>query len=256
MRKLILLCLITLTTSAAFAQNKPATGKVSGKLLDEKAQPLPFATVMLLKAKDSIIVKSSLGSDAGIFLFDQLPENDYLISISHMGYQKYVSPKFTISANNPSITLPHISLTPQSKSLQGVTITATKPLIEMQADKLVMNVQSSIAATGNTVFELLQKAPGVVAIDQNDNIMLNGKSGIMIYMDGKQTYMSPSDFTNLLKNMRSDQIDKLEIIANPSARYDAAGKAIINIVSIKNKNFGTNGSISTVAGLILHQLSR
>ncbi|MGY3212664.1 hypothetical protein ACVW2L_001717 [Mucilaginibacter sp. HD30] len=249
MKKLILLCLITFTTALiALAQNKTSAGKVSGKLLDQKGEPAPFATVMLLKAQDSTMVKSALSDDSGNFVFDQLSDNEYIISITYMGYQKYVSVKFMISGDHPSVPLPAISLIPQSKSLQGVTIVAAKPLIEMQADKMVMNIQSSIAATGNTVFELLQKAPGV-AIDQNDNIMLNGKSGITIYMDGKPTYMSQSDLTNLLKNMRSDQIAQLEIIANPSARYDAAGKAIINIVSIKNKSFGTNGSINTGGGL-------
>ncbi|MEO8886709.1 MAG: outer membrane beta-barrel family protein [Mucilaginibacter sp.] len=250
MKKIILLLIIYLAINLVVkAQTQPNTdnGKITGVILNEKSEPIGFTTMLLLRSQDSTVVKSLLSNDNGAFVFDKLAGGTYILSATYTGYHKYYSSKITLSADSQTITLPPISLAIINRDLQSVTITAQKPLIEMQGDKLVMNVQSSIAATGNTVFELLQKAPGV-SIDQSDNIMLNGKSGIMIYMDGKQTYMSQSDLTNLLKNMRSDQIDKLEIISNPSARYDAAGKAIINIVSIKNKNFGTNGSISAGTG--------
>ncbi len=251
MRKCIFIFLLApVFALTAFAQNKVNSneGTISGNILNEKNQALSFATVLLLKAGDSTLVKSSVSNDKGGFIFEELPAGRYLISVSSVGYQKYFTTEFIISSENQSLLLNPISLTLTDKSLQAVTVSAKKQLIEMQADKLVMNAQNSIVATGNTALEVLQKAPGVV-VDQADNISLNGKTGILIYMDGKQTYMSQSDLTNLLKNMRSDQIDKIEIISNPSAKYDAAGKAIINIITIKNKNFGTNGSISAGGGM-------
>jgi hypothetical protein len=243
----IFLAAFALATSAV-AQSTKGNGKISGIVLDKNNQPLPLATVLLLHYSDSILIKSVICGDKGNFIFEDLSEGKYIISVSSAGYQKYFTPVLAISREVLSILLPAISLTSPVRDLQTVTVIAKKPLIEMHADKLVMNVQNSIVATGNTALEVLQKAPGVV-VDQSDNISLNGKTGILIYMDGKQTYMSQSDLTNLLKNMRSDQIEKIEIISNPSAKYDAAGKAILNIITIKNKNFGTNGSISAGAGL-------
>lgn len=233
------------TISAAFAQK----GKVSGNLLDEKKQPMPFANVMLLKAKDSTLAKGALADVNGTFAFEQVADNQYLISVTMVGYQKYLSPKFTISAENLEVKLPDIQLLQETKTLQEVTVRTKKPLLEQQADKLVMNVENSIVSSGSTAMEVLQRAPGV-SIDQNDNISLKGKQGVQIYMDGKPTYMSQEQLVNILKNMNSDQIEKVEIITNPSARYDAAGNSgIINIVSKRNKNFGTNGSITTGAGM-------
>ncbi len=252
MSKLLLFLLALTITSTVVAQNRvnDITGKVSGNILDEKGQPLAAATILLLKAADSTLVKSTLSDNKGNFTFDQLAANQYLISVTLVGYQKYFTSKLMVSAEIQSIMVPAILLSPAVNSLKTVTITAQKPLIEMQDDKLVMNVKNSIVATGNTALEVLQKAPGV-SLDPNENISLNGKTGILIYIDGKQTYMSQSDLTNLLKSMRSDQIDKIEIISNPSARYDAAGKAIINIITIKNTNFGTNGSVNAGAAVVL-----
>ncbi|MFA6084651.1 TonB-dependent receptor domain-containing protein [Mucilaginibacter sp.] len=247
MYKISLLLLALAFTRTVLAQS--SAGRISGSILDENKQPLPAATVLLLKAGDSTLVKSTLSNLGGNFTFEQLTAGRYILSVSMIGYAKQLTPPLIITAAGTPLAVPAISLAPVVNALKTVTVTAQKPLIEIQADKLIMNVQSSITATGNTVFELLQKAPGV-SVDQSDNIMLNGRSGIMIYMDGKQTYLSPGDLINLLKNMRSDQISKLEIISNPSAKYDAAGRAILNIVTIKNKNFGTNGSISAGTGVM------
>ena len=252
MKKLILLLSVLLGGNSSFAQT---FGKISGSLLDEKKATMPFANVLLLKAKDSTLVKGGVSDEKGEFLFSQLlaggePYNQYVISISSVGYQKFFSPKIVISAENLSVNLSGILMILAEKNLNAVTVSAKKPLIEQQADKLVMNVENSIVSSGNTAMEVLQKAPGVT-IDQNDNISLKGKQGILIYLDGKPTYMSQGDLATMLKNMSSEQIEKIEIISNPSARYDAAGKAIINIVTKKSKNFGTNGSISGGLGMSL-----
>jgi len=223
--------------------------QLSGKISDENLQPVPSATVLLLNWRDSSLVKTTLSNTDGIFQFPQLKAGEYVLTVSFIGYQKYYSGKIVLMRENQLVMLPAVSLQPLSSALKTVTITAQKPVIEMQADKLVMNVQNTISATGNTALEVLQKAPGVV-VNQNDEIMVNGKAGILIYLDGKQTYMSQTDLITYLKNMRSDQIDKLEIMSNPSAKYDAAGKAIINIITIRNKDIGTNGTLNAGMGLV------
>ncbi|MFN3852313.1 MAG: outer membrane beta-barrel protein [Spirosomataceae bacterium] len=243
--QLLIMGLITLSLSS-FAQNK---GKISGSLFDEKRQAMPFANVLLLKAKDSTLAKGAVADAGGQFAFEQVANNQYIVSISMVGYKKYYSPKITISAENLDVKLQDIQLEQETQALKEVTVVAKKPLLEQQADKLVMNVENSIVNSGSTAMEVLQRAPGV-SIDQNDNISLKGKQGVQIYLDGKPTYMSQEQLANLLKNMNSDQIEKIEIISNPSARYDAAGNSgIINIITKRNKNFGTNGSLSIGAGV-------
>ena len=118
-------------------------------------------------------------------------------------------------------------------------------MVQVLADKTVFNVENTINATGTSGFELLRKAPGVV-IDNNDNLIVEGKTGILIYIDGKQSFLTGSDLTNYLKTIQATDIEAIEIITQPSSKYDAAGNAgIINIKLKKNKNFGTNGTISS-----------
>ncbi len=245
MKKLLLTLLLAGAGLLSFAQT--TKGKISGSLFDEKKQALPFASVLLLRAQDSTLVKGGVSDMEGKFLIEQFVssenQNQFIVSVSMVGYRKYFSPKIIISAENLEVKLSNIQLELDTKNLKEVTVTARKPFIEQQADKLVVNVEGSIVANGNTALEVLQKSPGVT-VDDNDNISVKGKQGVLILMDGKQTYMSQSDLANLLKSMNSDQIEKIEIISNPSSRYDAAGKAVINIVTKKNKNYGTNGSIS------------
>lgn len=248
MKKLLLTMLLAFASVFTFAQTNGVTykGKISGSLFDEKKQALPFANVLLLKAKDSTLAKGAVSDLDGKFSFEQIAvgnDAQYIVSISMVGYKKYFSPKIILNNENLEVKLSTIQLNLDTQNLKEVTVTAKKPFIEQAADKLIVNVEGSIVATGSTVLEVLQKSPGVT-VDNNDNISVKGKQGVLVIMDGKPTYMSQSDLTNQLKNMNSDQIEKIEIISNPSSRYDAAGKAVINIVTKKNKNFGTNGSIS------------
>ena len=128
--------------------------------------------------------------------------------------------------------------------MKGVTISSQKPMVEVKADKMILNVEGTINATGNDALELLRKSPGVM-IDKDDNISLAGKNGVQIYIDGKPSPLTGTDLSNFLKSLQSSQIESIEIITNPSAKYEAAGNAgIINIKLKKNKTFGTNGSIN------------
>jgi Outer membrane protein beta-barrel family/CarboxypepD_reg-like domain/TonB-dependent Receptor Plug Domain len=248
MKKLLLTMLLAFASVFTFAQTNGVVykGKISGSLFDEKKQALPFANILLLKAKDSTLTKGAVSDLDGKFSFEQIAvgnDAQYIVSVSMVGYKKYFSPKIILNDENLEVKLSTVQLELDTKNLKEVTVTAKKTFIEQAGDKLIVNVEGSIVATGSTALEVLQKSPGVT-VDNNDNISVKGKQGVLVIMDGKPTYMSQSDLANQLKNMSSDQIEKIEIISNPSARYDAAGKAVINIITKKNKNFGTNGSIS------------
>ena len=131
-----------------------------------------------------------------------------------------------------------------SVNLKEANVTAIKPLIEVRSDKTVFNVENSINSTGSTAYELLQKAPGVV-VDNSDNIMLKGRSGVLIQVDGRDTRLTQEELGFYLKSIQSTDVESIELISNPSSKYEAEGTAgIINIKLKKNKNYGTNGSFT------------
>ena len=128
--------------------------------------------------------------------------------------------------------------------LKNVVVTAQKPIIEVKADKTIVNVEGTINSVGQDAMELLRKSPGIT-VDKDDNLALSGKNGVQVYIDGRPTPLSGQDLANYLSSLQSSQIESIEIITNPSAKYDAAGNAgIINIRLKKNKSFGTNGSVN------------
>jgi hypothetical protein len=232
----------------AWAQS-PLKGKVKGSIQDKAGKPLEFVSVMLVKASDSTLVKGDLSSATGTFAFENVGEGKYRIVATQLGFAKIHSEVFGLDASHPEHTLPALAMEEENKLLKEVTVTAKKPFIEQQIDRTVVNVENSIVASGNTALEVLEKAPGVTIDRQNDQIQLRGKQGVTIMIDGKQTYLSGQEVTDLLKNTPSDNIEKIEIITNPSSKYDAAGNSgIINIRMKKNKNFGTNGSVIIGAG--------
>jgi iron complex outermembrane recepter protein len=225
-----------------------AQGKISGQITDDKNKIVEFANVTLLKAKDSTLVKGALSDANGSFEFEKIPFGDYLVNISQMGYKKFYTPKFSLDADNPTVKLSNLIMAEDSKQLSEVQVVAKKPFIEQQLDKTVVNVENSIVSAGSTALEVLEKSPGIT-VDKDGNISLKGKQNVLVMMDGKPTYMSASDLANLLRNMQSSSLDKIEIMTNPPAKYDAAGNAgVINIKTKKNQNMGLNGSATAGLG--------
>ena len=205
--------------------------------------------MMLLKATDSTLVKGAISDASGKYTFESVGAGRYLVMAQQLGYRKTYSAPFALDEAHPAIELPTLVMADESKNLTEVNVVAKKPFIEQQVDRMVVNVENSIVASGNTALEVLEKAPGVTIDRQNDQIQLKGKSGVIVYIDGKQTYLSQQEVSNLLKNTPSDNIASIEIITNPGSKYDAAGNSgIINIKMKKNKNFGTNGSFIVGTG--------
>ena len=242
-QKLLLLAVIALT---AFTTNAQTRAKITGQIKDNSGNGIKAVTVFLNKATDSTVAKTAVSDAKGNFEMDGIKAGNYFISTTFTGTQKGRSAVFT-AKEGETVTVPALTLLPADKSIAGVTVTATysKPMIEVKADKTILNVENSINATGSNAFELLQKAPGVIT-DKDDNISLKGKNGVRVYIDGRATQMNNADLAAYLKSINSVDIESIEMIDNPSAKYDASGNAgIINIKLKKNKKLGTNGTFST-----------
>ncbi len=251
MRKLSALIASTLLYTLAFSQTK--IGKVSGIITDESQKPLQSASVSLLRAKDSSLVKTAVTNKEGKYEFESINEGKFLLFVSSVGFQKKYGQSLEITAANSSFTAETIRLSAEAKSMQEVTVTAKKPFIETKIDKTVVNVDASPTSAGATALEILEKSPGIT-VDNDGAISLRGKQGVIVMMDGKQTYLSATDLTNLLRNMPASSLDQIEIMTNPSSKYDAAGNSgIINIKTKKGKNNGFNGSIMLGATTSLYK---
>lgn len=245
MRKILILMTVALTALSfdSYAQTK--TGKISGTVIDGNTKIIESATIILLKASDSSVVKMSVADKTGKFEFENVKEGKYFVSISAAGHSKGFSELVEISSLNPHITLKTIELVPDAKAIAGVTVSSKRPLFEQKPGKTIVNVEAAPTNAGLNVMELLEKSPGV-SVDNDGNISLKGKAGVLVLIDGKQTYMSGTDLANFLKNMPSNSLDQIEIMTNPPAKYDAAGNSgIINIKTKKSSAVkGMNGSVN------------
>ena len=234
-KQFIFLLSAALFTSATQAQ------KISGIVKDHQGKGLEKTTVSLLQAKDSSSVKLAVTDNNGQYTFSS-DTGKYLVSVSHVGYLPLYSKTFDIA--DADFTVPDLQMIKSEGTLSGVSVTSQKPMVEVRADKTILNIEGTINAIGNDALELLRKAPGVT-IDKDDNISLAGKNGVQVYVDGRPSPLSGADLAAYLKTLQSAQIEAIEIITNPSAKYEAAGNAgIINIKLKKNKTFGTNGSVN------------
>ena len=234
----LLVCLSCISVSAQTA-GKNITGSVTAN--NQKA--VESATITLVKAKDSSVVKIAVADQNGNYHFENIPEGDYLVIISAVGYQSHHAPA-NLPANSPDITIKPVLLKPDTKELAGVVVTAKRPPVEMRAGKTVVNVDASPTNAGLNVLEILEKSPGV-AVDNDGNVSLKGKSGVLILIDGKQTYLTGTQLASFLKSIQSSGLDQIEIMTNPPAKYDASGNAgVINIKTKKGVVRGMNGNVS------------
>ncbi|KQC00070.1 outer membrane beta-barrel family protein [Pedobacter sp. Hv1] len=215
-----------------------AAGKVTGKLVDENTQALPFVQVSLKRSTDSTLVKTLLADDKGHFAFEPTI-GKYFIEFKMMGYIETYSKVFNILAGQTEL-LGTIEIKLATTQLAQIHVSAVLPFVERRADKLIVNLNG--LGSGAPIMEVMNQLPGVT-VTPDDRISLNGKS-VQIYIDGKATTFSSEALASLLKGISSSSIQKVELIAQPSARYDAAGNgAIINIIRKRNYKAGLNGNI-------------
>ncbi|HYH15706.1 MAG TPA: TonB-dependent receptor [Flavisolibacter sp.] len=234
MRYLSFLLTVLLVSFGASAQT------ISGVAKEAGGQPLSGATISLYK--DSAIAKLAVTKENGAYKFEAVQPGTYRVGTSFVGTSPAFSAPFTVGTTD--VTVPELIVTKAGGNLQGVTVTARRPVVEVKADKMIVNVEGTINSTGSDALELLRKSPSVM-VDKDDNLSVSGKNGVQVYVDGRPTPLSGADLANYLKTLQASQIEAIEIITNPSARYEAAGNAgIINIKLKKNKNYGANGSVN------------
>jgi hypothetical protein len=218
--------------------------RISGLVKDIQNKALVGATVRLNSDLDTSLKQMSMTNQNGAFVFNQLKNGSYSLTISHVGFQVYHFSQLKIDDTHTTVTLPVIILRASgSQTLKEVVITSKKPLIEQQTDRTIINVDAMISAAGGSALDALSKSPGVM-VDANDNISLNGKSGVLVLIDDRPTYITGQDLADYLRSLPAGILDKLELLSNPPARYDASGGAVINIVLKKNRASGFNGSLN------------
>jgi iron complex outermembrane recepter protein len=242
--KKVFLILITISLSVVLkAQN--SFSKLEGLVQGKDAKPIESATASLMKAADSSLIKFSATDKSGKFLFENVAKGQYLVSVSAVGHAKIWSETIAVNGTESLLALQPLVLTPIAKNMAAVTVSSQKPLIEQKLDRTVVNVEASITNTGNSALEVLEKSPGIT-VDKDGNISLKGKSGVMVMIDGRPSNLGGADLAALLRSMNASQLEQIEIMTNPPAKYDAAGNSgIINIKTKKNKQFGYNGSLTT-----------
>jgi len=230
-----------LFSSISFAQN---SGAISGKITDEKGKKLNNLIITLLQSDAKTIEKTTLTDESGSFEFLSLPLSNYYISITSEAYS-YTSNAITIDAQNSNIELPIISLKKiEVTQLSEVKIEKKIPFVTQKADRTIVNPDALISNTGGNALDALSKSPGVM-IDENGNIRLRGKSGVLVLIDDKPTYLTGSELENYLKSLPTSAIKQIELMTNPPAKYEASGSAgVINIITKRGKLKGLNGNLN------------
>lgn len=243
MKSLILLfgVLSPLFSSYLFAQLLP--GIVTGSVLAKSGAIPVAATINLLKGKDSSIIKSAIIDKDGHYRFSDLTMGRYLVAVTAAEFDNAYSGAFELTSTKTSLKLETLVISNLVRSLNAVTITAKRSPVEQKIDRMVVNVDAAITNAGANALEVLEKSPGV-AVDKDGNISLKGKDGVVVLVDGRQTYLSAADLANYLRNINASQLDQIEIMTNPPAKFDASGNSgVINIKTKKLKQFGYNGSV-------------
>ncbi len=225
-----------------FVFNTYAQLNITGKVKDQNNEALSFCSIALINAKDSSLVKGNLSNESGDYVIENVGPGNYIILASYVGYKDLYSSAFDINAENKSAVI-DLNFKENNLQLQEVTIVAKKPFLEQKSDRLVVNVANSAIAAGGTAMEILQKVPGLVIIQ--DRITLGGSQNLQIWIDGKPS--SYTDMNALLREMPGDQIEKIEVISQPGAQFDAAGGPVLNVVLKKNADLG----FKTTVGLTL-----
>jgi iron complex outermembrane recepter protein len=215
---------------------------IKGNVLEENHTGIEAASVSLFRGADTTVIKSIITDKDGRFSFTTIQPGTYHIRISAIGYESSRGSGFAVISGTKLLNLSDFILKKQNNALQSVSIVVKKPFIEQKSDRILVNVDASPANAGTSVMDVLEKSPGV-SVDKDGNISLKGKQGVTIMIDNRPTYMSGTQLATYLKGLPSSAIDQLEIMSNPSAKYDAAGNSgIINIKTKKNKAKGFNGS--------------
>ncbi len=234
--------LYTILTILCFSIFLNGQSSIQGQLVDPESNPVEYANIALYSSVDSSLVKVETSGEEGFFEFAYLDKGSFDLTATYIGLDDYSQ---SVELNSGQVLdVGTIEMMNSSIELETAVVTATRAIVEVKPDRTVFNVQGTINSIGDNGLGLLRKAPGVL-VNNNNNISVLGRSGVLMYVDGKRLPLSGDDLTNYLENLPAEQIDRIDIITNPGAKYEAEGNAgIIDIKLKKDKSLGTNGSLS------------
>jgi len=223
------------------------TSRVSGNISDQSGQPVPYANVALLSEIDSSLVDGAVSDINGAFLIQTPKTGTVQVVVSSIGFTSFESAFFQLKGG----TVKHfgkIEIVDESTGLDEVTVRSSRPELIIEADKTTINVEGTVMAEGANALDVIGRSPGIY-VDQDGNINLNGRTGVNVMINDRLTYMSATDLASFLRAMPADNIKSIEVINNPTARFDAEGSAgVINIILKKNKVDGIFGNVQ--AGML------
>ena len=228
---------------------KEGFGIVTGTLLDAATnERVEYGSVVLFRSSDSTLVTGALTDAKGKFLIEKIKPGKYYIRVQYIGYDNKIVPKINISTQNADIKLGDILIQPSSSSLSGVVITSQKAMITNNLDKKVITVDKNMSIGGGTATDVMENVPSV-SVDADGNVSLRGNPNITLLIDGKPSSQTGVSASDVLNQIPANAIESVEVITNPSVRYDPDGTTgIINIVLKKKALQGFNGIISANAG--------
>lgn len=245
-RNVVGIALLVLAGSVSFAQTKQVT--VSGTIKDKTTKTaLPYVNVVLKTEKDSLFVTGSVSNEEGRFILTNIKPDNYILEVSYIGYPTLQQALF-VGTLSEFVEVPTMELEESATELSEVTITSKQDEVSAKMDKKTFAVADNISQSGGSVLQTMQNLPGVTV--QDGKVQLRGSDKITVLIDGKQTALTGMGTQSGLDNIPASAIEKIEIINNPSAKYDANGNAgIINIIYKKNKKDGFNGKVGLTGGL-------
>jgi hypothetical protein len=215
--------------------------RITGKITDQAGEVVPYANVALVQL-DGALVDGAVSDEDGNFLVESTKTAKVKLVVSSIGYQTFSSAPFDLA---PGLIkdFGSVSVVNETMGLDEVTVKATRPEIIIEPDKTIINVEGTVMAEGSNALDVIGRSPGIY-VDQEGNINLNGRTGATVMINDRPTYMSATDLANFLRSMSADNIKSIEVINNPSSRFDAEGSAgVINIQLKKNNIDGMFGNV-------------
>lgn len=244
--KILLKLFLSLLLLLCFNLVQAQTFKITGSILEQtKKQPLEFASIALIRLPDSNAIGTQITNQLGLYEFKNIKPGKYQIKVLIMGYEKQASAPFELKDSDHKVT--PITLQSRTQNLKEIAVVSKMPVIDQKADRTIVNVEQ-MNTTGDNALEVLSRAPGI-KLDKDDNLILKGKKGITVMIDGKMSYMSGGELTTYLKSLPGSVLSKIELISNPPSSFDAAGTGgFINIKLKRNRMQGINGNANLGGG--------
>ena len=242
--RFILVCLILFNINSS-AQDNSAKYSISGQVILQPSGSLAGGSVQLINPANSSVIRNTVADSVGRFFIPGIDKGRYVVRVSHIGYKTHTTEILELSSNT---LLPPIQLVINQTTLAEISVVARTPVVEQQLNKTVINVESNIAMAGASVLDVLEKSPGIM-VNQSGAISVRGKQGVLVMINGKQVQLPANELAEMLRGVSASSVQRVEIINNPSAKYDASGNAgVIDIKLKKSKQAGVNGNIALNGG--------